>query len=116
MKFTDEERAAAMVEENALADINRLVNVEIDRQKWRGEMSQKAYEIFKATKGSKTPMQDVAAAEQGIGLPLPPIERDGAFRCGGWIASAAQQRRAKALDGGTAVTKLRLKVKNSSDA
>jgi hypothetical protein len=114
MKITDEEKAAASEEEAALADINRLVNAELDRQVWRGEMTRKAYDMFKSSKRS-TPMQDMAAAEQGIGQPLPPIERDAAFRQGGWIASAAQQRRAKALDGGTAVTKLRLTVKNTSE-
>ncbi len=115
MKITDEEKAAATAEEASLSDINRLVNVELDRQVWRGEMAQKAYEVFKSSKKSTTPMQDMAAAEQGIGQPLPPIQRDAAFKQGGWIASAAQQRRALALDGGTAVTKLRLTVKNSSD-
>lgn len=111
MKISDEEKAAATAEETSLADINRLVDMEIDRQKWRGEMAKKAYEMFAASKGAST--VDVAAAEQGIGQPLPPIERDAAFKQGGWIASAAQQRRAKALDGGTAVTKLRLTVKNT---
>ena len=38
MKITDEERAAASAEEGALEGIGRLVNVELDRQKWRGEM------------------------------------------------------------------------------
>jgi hypothetical protein len=112
MKISEEEKAEAFTEENSLADINRFVNVELDRQAWRGEMASKAYEIYKSSKGNIL-MQDVAAAEQGIGQPLPPIQRDAAFKQGGWIASAAQQRRAKALDGGTAVTKLRLTVKTS---
>lgn len=112
MEVTDDEAAAA-AEENSLTDVNRLVNMELDRQAWRGEMAKKAYELSKFNK--KPHMQDVAAAEQGIGQPLPPIQRDTAFKQGGWIASAAQQRRALALDGGTAVTKLRLKVKSSSD-
>jgi hypothetical protein len=110
MKITDEEKAAASAEEAALEGINRLVNVELDRQKWRGEMAMKAYEFHKSGSGAKV---DVAAAEQGIGQPLPPIQRDTAFKNGGWVASAAQQRRALALDGGTAVTKLRLTVKSS---
>lgn len=113
MKATDDEKAAAAAEENSLTDVNRLVNMELDRQAWRGEMAKKAYELSKFNKS--THVQDVAAAEQGIGQPLPPIQRDTAFKQGGWIASAAQQRRALALDGGTAVTKLRLKVKSSSD-
>jgi hypothetical protein len=111
MKISEEEKAAAAAEETALADINRFVELEIDRQNWRGEMAKKSYEIFKASKGGGS--IDVAAAEQGIGQPLPPIQRDAAYKQGGWIASAAQQRRALALDGGTAVTKLRLTVKNA---
>ncbi len=115
MKITDAEKAAAAAEENSLSDLNRFVELERDRQVWRGEMAQKAYDIHKASKGQSSNLsQDVlaistAAAEKGIGQPLPPIARDAAFKQGGWIASAAQQRRALALDGGTAVTKLRLK-------
>ena len=93
MQITEEEKAAAAEEEASLADINRLVDVELDRQAWRGEMAKKAYEMYKSNKSS-TAIQDVAAAEQGIGQPLPPIQRDAAFKQGGWIASAAQQRRA----------------------
>jgi hypothetical protein len=112
MQTSDREIAAAMAEEKSLEELNRLVENEIDRQRWRGEMAQKAYDLYMSSKGSKS-IQDVAAAEQGIGQPLPPIARDPAFKNGGWIASAAQQRRLKALDGGIAVTKLRLKVKGS---
>jgi hypothetical protein len=112
MKISEEEKAAAAAEDASLADINRLVNLELDRQAWRGEMAKKAYDMFKSSKGS---VSDVAAAEQGIGQPLPPIQRDSAFKQGGWVASAAQQRRALALDGGTAVTKLRLTVKNTTE-
>ena len=117
MKITDAEKTAATAEENSLSDLNRYVELERDRQVWRGEMAQTAYDIHKASKGSLSnlshdPMaisSTTAAAEKGIGQPLPPIARDAAFKQGGWIASAAQQRRALALDGGTAVTKLRLK-------
>lgn len=114
MRITEEEKEAAAGEEASLSEINRLVNLEIDRQVWRGEMVKKAYDMYKSSKGSAS-VQDVAAAEQGLGQPLPPIQRDAAFKQGGWISSAAQQRRALALDGGTAVTKLRLTVKNSAD-
>ena len=110
MKITEEEKAAAATEDSALEHITKLVNTELDRQKWRGEMAMKAYEFQKSGTGNKV---DVAAAEQGIGQPLPPIQRDTAFKNGGWVASAAQQRRALNLDGGTAVTKLRLTVKGS---
>ena len=114
MKITDAEKAAATAEENSLSDLNRLVELERDRQLWRGEMAQKAYDTHKASKGlsssTTTISQEVTAAvEKGIGQPLPPITRDAAYKQGGWIASSAQQRRALALDGGTAVTKLRLK-------
>ncbi|CAB9511471.1 Peptidase family M1 [Seminavis robusta] len=112
MKITKEEEEAAKWEEAALEGINRLVNVEIERQKWRGEMAVKAYEYKKNSASSGT-VVDASAAEQGLGQPLPPIQRDTAFKNGGWISSAAQQRRALALDGGTAVTKLRLTVKGS---
>jgi hypothetical protein len=114
MKISESEKAAAKAEESSLSDIHSFVELERDRQIWRGEMAQKAYDIQK----SKTAAPDVlpgatAASEIGIGSPLPPIARDAAFKQGGWIASAAQQRRAMALDGGTAVTKVRLKVKSA---
>lgn len=108
MKTSEEEKEAASAEEEALTGIRNLVNMEINRQSWRGDMAFKAYEFSKNNKSV-----DASAAEQGIGQPLPPIERDSSFSAGGWIASAAQQRRKLALDGGMAVTKLRLR--KSSD-
>jgi len=113
MKISDDERAAAAEEENALSELNRLVATELKRQEWRGDMAKKAFDISRGTGVAQG--QDVAAAEQGIGQPLPPINRDNAFRQGGWIASAAQQRRALSLDGGTAVKSVRLRGKASSD-
>lgn len=110
MKISEEEKAAASFEETLLEETNRFVGSELDRQAWRGEMAKKSFEINKSSKG----LSDVAT-EQGIGQPLPPIERDAAFKHGGWIASAAKQRRALGLDGGTVVTKLRLKVKSAND-
>jgi hypothetical protein len=109
MKITEDEKVAATEEEEALSELNKIVSTELDRQAWRGEMSRKAYDIYKSSKGT---VHDVGASEQGIGQPLPPIQRDAAFKQGGWVSSAAQQRRALALDGGTAVTKLRLTVKS----
>lgn len=111
MKISEVEKAAATSEETSLEDINRYVNTELDRQAWRGEMVKKAFDINKFSKGPS----DAATTEQGIGQPLPPIERDAAFKHGGWIASAAKQRRLLGLDGGTVVTKLRLKVKSSNE-
>jgi hypothetical protein len=107
MKTTTEEKEAATAEEGLLCDLSALVEQEIQRQQWRGEMYMKAYEYSKSADAGKA--VDAAAAEQGIGQPLPPIQRDNAFKAGGWIASAAQQRRSKGLDGGTAVTKLRIR-------
>jgi hypothetical protein len=106
MKISNEEKEVSNAKEASLAEITRLVSMEIDRQLWRGEMAAKSDEFFKT--GKSGGVTDASAAEQGIGQPLPPIQRDSAFKAGGWIASAAQQRRALALDGGTAVTKLRL--------
>jgi len=104
MKQSDEEKEASLLEEAALKGISNLVSMEIDRQTWRSEMSSKAYEYNKNKKAT-----DASVAEQGIGKALPPIQRDTAFAAGGWTASAAQQRRKLALDGGMAVTKLRLR-------
>jgi hypothetical protein len=107
MKISTEEIEASKAEEDSLGEIGRLIDKELDRQVWRGEMASQAYELYKSGKTAST--ADASAAEQGIGQPLPPIQRDPAFKAGGWVASAAQQRRALALDGGTAVTKLRLR-------
>jgi hypothetical protein len=111
MKITDAESEAASAEEASLAEINNIVQKELDRQLWRGEMAAKAYDYYKHDSNRGLP--DVTGtAEQGI--PLPPIQRDSGFKQGGWVASAAQQRRALALDGGIAVTKIRLTVTKSS--
>lgn len=112
MQTTEDEKSEGGKEELENEEINQIVAMELDRQSWRGEMAKKAYDMYTATKAS---MQHHMKAEQGIGQPLPPIERDASFKQGGWISSAAQQRRRLALDGGTAVTKLRLNVKNVND-
>lgn len=112
MKQTNEEKEAASAEENSFGPIMKVVQLEIDRQLWRGEMSAKTYEYHVQEKRGHTMMKDMGEA---IGEPLPPVERDDAFKQGGWVASAAQQRRAAALDGGTAVTKVRLTVKSTGD-
>mmetsp|Transcript_18281 Transcript_18281/g.32947 ORF Transcript_18281/g.32947 Transcript_18281/m.32947 type:complete len:673 (-) Transcript_18281:142-2160(-) len=108
MKISDEEKIAANEEEASLSEVHRLVSMELDRQIWRGEMAMKAYEMYKSSKTSSN-VPDPSAAEQGIGQPLPPIERDSAFKQGGWIASSAHQRRLANLDGGTAITKIRIR-------
>jgi hypothetical protein len=109
MKTSEEEKIAANEEEASLAELQRLVSIELDRQIWRGEMSMKAFNIYKTTKSSTTSVADPGASEQGIGIPLPPIKRDLSFKQGGWIASSAQQRRAANLDGGVSVSKIRIR-------
>lgn len=106
MTITDQEKEAAKAEESSLIGLSNLVNHEIDRQAWRGEMAGKAYEMFNRNKKSN----DLAAVEQGLNQPLPPIKRDVSFKQGGWSASWSQQRRTLQLDGGSTVTKVRLKV------
>lgn len=113
MKMTDLEKEAAMAEEKTLVEIDRIVSKELDRQRWRGEMASKAYNVYKEQAKAGV-IKDPTGTEQGIGQPLPPIQRDNAFKQGGWSASAAQQRRALSLDGGHAVTKIRLTVKGNS--
>ena len=109
MKTSEQEKICATEEEKSLSDLHRLVSMELDRQIWRSEMAMSAYTIYKTTKSTKT-TSDASSTELGIGQPLPPIARDRAFKQGGWIASCAQQRRKALLDGGIAVSKIRLKM------
>ena len=113
MQVTDEEKEAAAAEDADLGDIANIVSKELGRQQWRGEMALKAYRYYKEESASSI-KDTTSPSEQGRGQPLPPVQRDSAFKQGGWIASAAQQRRALALDGGHAVKKIRLTVKGSS--
>jgi len=92
--------------------LNKIVSFEIDRQAWRGDMYSKSCDYYLADKRGAPNVKDMN--DQGTEQPLPPVKRDNAFKQGGWIASSAQQRRASALDGGTFVTKLRLKVGSTS--
>jgi len=107
MKTTTEEKEAALAEDQALAPLSRVVEAEIDRQKWRGDMAHAAYTAFKAANKDKINLTEV-------GQPLPVVEKDAAWKLGGWVASTAQQRRNQGADGGSAVTKIRLVVKNST--
>ena len=102
MKTTAEEKEAALLEDEALKPLIKVVEDEIDRQKWRGELFG---ETFKSSKTS---------ALTDAGQPLPVVEKDQAWKLGGWVASTAQQRRSQGADGGSAVTKIRLMVKSSS--
>lgn len=112
MQQTTEEKEAADAEENLSSPIVKIVNFETDRQLWRGDMAKKAYDYHREEKKSHPVVKEL---NDGLGDVLPPVKRDNAFKQGGWIASTAQQRRAASLDGGTAVTKIRLTVKGSGD-
>mmetsp|Transcript_9110 Transcript_9110/g.13611 ORF Transcript_9110/g.13611 Transcript_9110/m.13611 type:complete len:86 (-) Transcript_9110:2664-2921(-) len=79
-----------------------------ERQKWRSEMALKAYQ-----KHTKEAVVD-SAVSQGLGVPLPLVARDETWKLGGWATSASCQRRAKGLDGGAAISKVRLKVASSA--
>lgn len=93
-------------EEKELDDINKVVESELGRQRWRGEMASRAYNYW--LQDGKRGMKDISgSASQGLGHPLPIVEKDKAWKMGGWSASSAQQRRKMALDGGTAVNKIR---------
>lgn len=106
MKTTTEEKEAAALEDETLKPLIKAVEDEIDRQKWRGDMAQEAFDYFKSTN------ENINLTD--VGQPLPLVKKDVAWRLGGWVASTAQQRRKDNVDGGTAVTKIRLMVKSSS--
>ncbi len=106
MKATEADEEAAVLEDDALKPLIKVVEDEIDRQIWRGDMAKEAFEYFMSTKENSN-LTDV-------GQPLPLVKRDDAWKLGGWVASAAQQRRKNLADGGIGVTKIRLMVKSSS--
>ena len=106
MKTTKEEKEAAELENQALAPLMQVVEAEVDRQKWRGEMAGEAYKYYKNSKDNI----NLSEADQ----PLPVAVKDQAWNLGGWVASTAQQRRAQGADGGSAVRASRLLVKSTS--
>ena len=111
MNITEEEKEAMKEEEEACKALKDIADIEIDRQRWRGDMSKRSYEFHKGEKATpNVPVEPLTSASQDLGKPLPLVARDAAWRSGGWIASTAQQRRAKGLDGGSAITKIRLTV------
>ena len=113
MTCTDEERKASEIEEATVAnDLKKILNTEIDRQKYRGEMASKAYEYWKLCSKKQKDLANSAALSSGL-HPLPVVQKDNAWKLGGWAASASQQRRAMSLDGGSKVQKIRLTVKSS---
>jgi hypothetical protein len=112
MTLTERDKAAALEEEKSLGELQLAVQREIERQTWRCEMSSSAYEVLR-----REARKDVTAQEGGVNQPLPTVKKDAGWRNGGWVASVAQQRRDRSLDGGTSVSKLRLNVgSKSSDA
>ena len=102
IKTTVEERNAAALDDQALVELGEAVEEEIDKQKWRGEMASEAY--------SNCKKEDMTV----VGQPLPLVQKDDAWRLGGWVASTSQQRRVQGADGGSAVTKIRLLVSKST--
>ena len=111
MNITEEEKEAMQEEEEACKALKVIADIEIDRQRWRGDMSKRSYEFHKGEKATPTvPVEPLTSTSQDLGKPLPLVAKDAAWRSGGWVASTAQQRRAKGLDGGSAITKIRLTV------
>lgn len=105
LKQTPDEKSATAREDEVLQPLADIVETELDRQKWRGEMAAKAYEYFE---------RDHKNNQAEIGRPLPLVEKNAAWKLGGWVASTAQQRREKNLDGGRAVRKINLHVQSKS--
>ncbi len=110
MKIEDSEKNAVSAEESACAGLHKIINNEIERQRWRGEMAKKRREEIVTSKDSVT-------NTQGVNCPLHVVQKDLAWKHGGWVASAAQQRRHKGADGGSsvAVTKFRLSMNKGGD-
>jgi hypothetical protein len=106
IRVLEEEMEGAVNEEKLFEPLNKVVQSELDRQAWRGEMLSIAYaQIVEKKVGVKD--------DNVIGELLPPISRESAFKQGGWVTSTTRQRRSMQLDGGMAVTKVRLTVKGS---
>jgi len=95
----------AAADQKVLIDLAHKVGEERKRQEWRGEMYKRKV---------ATSVKDPNALNNPLEWLLPPIERDDAFRLGGWIASTGQQRRAGGLDGGTTVRSVNLRMKPSN--
>lgn len=106
LKQTAEERDVTEKEDQILKPLADIVENEVKRQHWRGQMAAQAYDYSeKDNKGSQTE----------INQPLPLVDKNAAWKLGGWIASTAQQRREKNLDGGRAVRKINLHVQSKSN-
>jgi len=110
MKVEDSEKNAVSAGESVCSGLRKIIASEIDRQKWRGEMAKARREEIVSSKDSVT-------NTQGVNCPLHIVQKDLAWKHGGWVASAAQQRRHKGADGGSsvAVTKFRLSMNKGGD-
>ena len=105
LETTAKEKELGAREDEALAPLVSVVDAEVDRQLFRGEMAGQAYNY------AHKPGANLA----DVGEPLPVLKKDVAWKMGGWVASTAHQRRAQGADGGSAVSKIRLSVvKNNS--
>jgi hypothetical protein len=108
MSVKDDEKIESEIGYKANESLREIINSEIDRQRWRGELAKKRKD---STNGTVT--KDPSAASEGLNQPLDIIEKDEAWRLGAWVTSAAHQRRAVGADGGSMVsaTTLRLTMK-----
>lgn len=105
LQQTLKEKDAVAREDAVLQPLAEIIDRELDRQQWRGEMAAKAYEYSE---------MDNKNNQAEIGRPLPLVEKNAAWKMGGWVASTAQQRREKNLDGGRAVKKINLHIQPKS--
>lgn len=107
MQTADDEKEASEEEHNQLKGFQKVIESELDRQKWRCDMAGEAYNNLKRdmnskdNHGSNVPNQQ----QQPLDVPLPLVVKDKAWVLGGWAASSAQQRREDRLDGGSSVSK-----------
>jgi len=101
----NDEKLAAEMEDKANESLRKIINLELDRQQWRGDLAQVLKNSSNGS-GSKDPI----AVSQGLNQPLDIVEKNEAWKLGSWVTSAAYQRRARNEDGGAVVsaTKLRL--------
>jgi hypothetical protein len=114
LKQTAEEKEATAKEDDLLAPLAQVVEGEIDKQKWRGEMAGKAYDYNARDGKSWVKGESKAAIAAEIGQPLPVVSKDAAWKLGGWVASTATQRRAVGVDGGAQVRSLKLNIGSKS--
>lgn len=110
MSVEGNEKLSAEISYKANESLRSIIISEIDRQRWRGEMARRRKDT---TSGTKDPI----AASLGLNQPLDIVDKNESWRLGGWVTSAAHQRRSLGADGGSmvSVTKLRLTMKGTPD-